>query len=232
MGTGRYADALTVIRPLVETNIPGWTCQALSVAVEAAIRTDDRDLAERCLHQLHERSTAAGNAWGLGLNARSHALVATSGDTAEALYLDAIAHHEGTSIITELPHTRLLYGEWLRRQGRRQDARAQLKVANDAFSTMGAEAFARRARAELAATGERVRRRTVETESNLTPQEAQVARLAAAGATNPEIAAKLFISANTVDYHLRKIYRKLGISSRRQLASLELYGRWTHEPTP
>jgi DNA-binding CsgD family transcriptional regulator len=126
-----------------------------------------------------------------------------------------------TSVATDLFHTHLLYGEWLRRVNRRQDARTELKTAFEAFSAMGAEGFAKRAQIELEVSGERVRRRSVETQSDITPQEAQVARLAAGGETNAEIAAKLFISANTVDYHLRKVFRKLSISSRRQLPSTQ-----------
>jgi len=230
LGTSRYADALAVLQPLVDAERPGWSGQALPLAVEAAVRTGDRGLAEQWVRELHRRATTAGTAWGLGLSARSHALIAPAGE-AESLYREAISQLERTSVAVDLAHSRLLYGEWLRRQGRRHDARTQLAAAHDMLSTMGADAFARRASSELAATGERVRRRTVDTQNDLTAQEAQVARLAATGATNPEIAASLFISANTVDYHLRKVYRKLGITSRRQLASRELHGRWTRDPS-
>ena len=230
LGVSRYADALAALRPLVDAERPGWTGQALPLAIEAAMRTGERTLAERCAHELHRRATAAGTAWGIGLSTRSHALIAPD-DEAEAFYRRAISQLERTSVAVDLAHSHLLYGEWLRRQGRRRDARAQLETAHDMFSTMGAAAFARRAHSELTATGARVRRRAVDTQNDLTAQEAQVARLAARGATNPEIAASLFISSNTVDYHLRKVYRKLGITSRRQLAGRELHGRWTRDPS-
>jgi DNA-binding NarL/FixJ family response regulator len=124
---------------------------------------------------------------------------------------------EQTSVATDLATTRLAYGEWLRRQNRRIDARNELRQAYEAFASMGAQRFAERARVELLATGERTRRRTEVTMGNLTPQESQIAKMASRGATNPEIAAQLFLSTSTVDYHLRKVYRKLGITSRRQL---------------
>jgi len=218
LGIGRYAGALAVLRPLVDVNRSGWSGLALPMAAEAAVRAGERELAERCVHELHRRATAAGTPWGLGLSARSQALIAPDRE-ADALYRQAIAQLERTSVAVDLAQSHLLYGEWLRRQGRRHDARAELRTAHESFSAMGADAFARRAGSELAATGARVRRRTVDAQDDLTPQEAQVARLAAAGATNSEIAAGLFVSANTVDYHLRKVYRKLGITSRRQLAS-------------
>jgi len=217
LSNGRYSDALEAIGPIIEANAPGFACQAFSIGIEAGIRADDRLIADHCMAELEVRATAAGTPWALGQLACAHALF-SSGDQAEQFYLEAISHLRVTSVATDLAHAHLVYGEWLRRENRRQDARAELKTAYDHFSEMGAECFAQRAQLELAATGEKVRRRSVETQSDLTPQEAQVARLAAGGATNAEIAAKLFISANTVDYHLRKVFRKLGVSSRRQLS--------------
>ena len=174
------------------------------------------DLAAAVLARLETRTLAAGTDWALGVLARSRAL-ARGGDVAEAHYREAVERLERTRIGVELARARLLYGEWLRREGRRVDARAQLRAAYEAFSRMGAEAFAERARRELVATGETVRRLTNETRDALTPQETQIARLAADGNTNPEIGAQLFISPRTVEYHLRKVFAKLVVSSRREL---------------
>jgi DNA-binding CsgD family transcriptional regulator len=218
---GRYQDALTAVRPVIEAGTPGWACQMFAPAVEAGLRAGDSAIADHALHQLEERASRSGTRWALGLLERCRALAAGTTDGAEAHFLQAIDHLERTSVATELAHAHLLYGEWLRRQKRRQDPRRHLRIAVDSFSSMGAEAFARRARTELAATGEKVRGRTAGDRNELTPQEAQVARLAATGATNQEIAAQLFISANTVDYHLRNVYRKLGIGSRRQLPAAD-----------
>jgi len=154
--------------------------------------------------------------WGLGLLARGRALLA-DGAEAEPLYRESLAYLERSGVATEQARTRLLYGEWLRRQRRRRDARAELRAAHDMLQAIGAGAFANRARVELLATGERVRARVPETRDRLTPHERQVALLAAEGQTNAAIAAQLFISPHTVAYHLRKVFGKLGISSRRQL---------------
>jgi DNA-binding CsgD family transcriptional regulator len=151
--------------------------------------------------------------WARGIEARVRALLG-EGETAESFYLESIAELSGTRVRLELARTHLLYGEWLRRERRRIDARKELRAALDAFSSMGAEAFARRAERELLATGEHARKRTVETRGQLTPQEAQISRLVAEGHTNREIAAQLFISPSTVEYHLRKVFRKLGVKTR------------------
>lgn len=224
LGHGRYEEALTSARHLTDEFLIGWTCQGLAITVESAVRVGDVDLARTCLRQLAERATAAATPWALGQLARAGALLAPD-EAAESLYQQALAELGRTSLATESAHTHLVYGEWLRRQNRRADARQTLGVAYEMFSSMGAGAFARRAHIELAATGERVRRRSVETQNDLTPQETQVARLASAGATNSEIAGRMFISANTVDYHLRKVYRKLGIASRRDLDAALQDGR-------
>jgi len=167
---------------------------------------------------LGERAAASGTPLCLGFLARSRALLANDA-SAESLYKEAIAHLTTPGTRTELARSYLLYGEWLRRQGRRRDARDQLRTAYEMFASMGMAAFAERARVELLATGERARRRTVETQSQLSPQEAQIARLAAKGIRNQEIASQLFISDRTVEYHLAKVFRKLGVSTRTQLAS-------------
>ncbi|MGO9836631.1 MAG: LuxR C-terminal-related transcriptional regulator [Polyangiaceae bacterium] len=217
LGSGRYPEALAAVEPLVANQQLGWTCLGLATAVEAAARTNQAERAARYLADLEERATAAGTDWALGQLARCRALVADDSD-AEDLYLEAIVRLESTTIATELAQARLNYGEWLRRRNRQTEARVVLHAAHDAFDTMGAKSFAARARAELAATGDNISRRAQRPVMDLTPQGAQAARLAATGATNAEIATRTFISANTVDYHLRKVYRKLGITSRRELA--------------
>jgi DNA-binding CsgD family transcriptional regulator len=154
--------------------------------------------------------------WSLGLEARTRALL-HEGPEAEALYVEAIERLGLTRIRMALARAQLLYGEWLRREGRRVDAREQLRAAHEAFGGMGAEAWAERARRELVASGETARRRTPDTRDLLTPQEAQIARLVSAGATNPEVGAQLFLSPRTVEWHLRNVFAKLGIASRKQL---------------
>jgi DNA-binding CsgD family transcriptional regulator len=215
LGQGRYGDALEHASVVFEADPVATGNLVLADMVEAAVRSGDTDAAQRAMGRLGERATASGTDWALGVSARSQALLA--GDVGEALYRDAIDLLEPTRLGVESARTHLLYGEWLRRQKRRTDARDELRIAEDMLEAMGAEAFAKRARDELLATGERARKRTVETSNDLTPQETHVAQLAASGDSNPEIAAQLYISVSTVEYHLRKVFRKLSVSSRRQL---------------
>jgi DNA-binding CsgD family transcriptional regulator len=189
--------------------------------IEAASRTGRGERAVEALEVLSESTQASGTPWALGVEARSRALV-TPDDAAEPLYLEAIALLKPTRLRFDLARAHLLYGEWLRRARRRLDARAELRLAYELFSGFGMEAFAERARVELLATGERARRRTVDASDQLTPQETQISVLAGKGHTNREIAAQLFISPSTVEYHLRKAFRKLDVTSRTQLANRPL----------
>ena len=189
----------------------------MTEVIEAAVRAGTPEVAADTRRRLAAMTRQSGTDWALGLAARSEALLA-EGPRAEELYVDAIDRLGRTRIAVDLARAHLLYGEWLRRQRRRIDARVELRVAHDLFSDFGMEAFAERARIELLATGERARERTVDTLDQLTPQEAQVAHLAAQGHTNRAIAAQLFISPSTVEYHLSKVFRKLDVKSRTQLA--------------
>jgi DNA-binding CsgD family transcriptional regulator len=215
-GLGRHDAAIEAAVRGSSDDDQGYTGQALTELVEAATRVGDRELATSALERLEPRTRAAGTDWALGLLARSRALT-SAGDAADAAYREAIERLGRTRIRIELARAHLVYGEWLRREGRRVDARTQLRLAHEQLTGFGAEAFAERARRELTATGEAVRRRAAAAHDVLTPQEAQIARLAADGQTNPEIGAQLFISPRTVEYHLRKVFDKLGVSSRREL---------------
>jgi ATP/maltotriose-dependent transcriptional regulator MalT len=213
-GLGRYEDALTAAEQCLEYPHAGYW--ALPELVEAAVRTEKPELAGEAVVRLSEMTRASGANWGLGIEARSRALL-SDGDAAEGLYNDAIDRLGQTRIRVELARAHLLYGEWLRRERRRLDARERLRTAHEMFIAMGMDAFASRAERELLATGERARKRTVETREELTAQEGQVARLARDGLSNPEIGARLFISPRTVEYHMHKVFNKLNISSRNQL---------------
>ena len=219
-GLGRYEDALAAAREAATDPLElGPTKWALAELVEAGVRSGNTDAAASAFEQLSAMTRASGTELALGIEAARGALLRDD-DTAEGLYRGAIERLGHTTIRVELARAQLLYGEWLRREGRRADARAQLRTAYEALAAMGVEAFADRARHELAATGETVRKRAVETRGELTAQEAHIARLAAEGLTSPEIAAALYLSPRTVEWHLRKIYTKLGVSTRRQLRRL------------
>jgi ATP/maltotriose-dependent transcriptional regulator MalT len=191
---------------------------ALPELVEAATRAGDRELACETLDRLTETTQPSGTDFALGIQARSRALV-SDGATADGLYRESIDRLSRTQLRPELARAHLLYGEWLRREQRRVEAREQLRIAYDHFTSIGMGPFAERSRRELSATGEKVRKRTAETRDELTSQERQIARLAGEGLSNAEIGARLFVSPRTVEWHLRKVYSKLGIRSRRELSS-------------
>jgi DNA-binding CsgD family transcriptional regulator len=215
---GRYAEALAAAQQAsAESPAVRFASWALVELIEAAVRSAAPERAAGALQRLADIARACRTDWALGAEARSRALV-SDGAAAENLYREAIDRFGRTRLRVDLARAHLLYGEWLRRQRRRRDARDQLGSAYEIFDSIGAAAFAERARIELRATGGHARQHTVETPDTLTAQEALIARLAADGASNPEIAAQLFISRATVAYHLRKVFTKLGISSRNQLA--------------
>ena len=189
---------------------------ALPELIEAAARSGHPGHAHDALEQLSELTRPAGTDWALGIEARCRALP-SEGANAERPYQEAIERLGRTRTRPELARAHLLFGEWLRRENRRVDARAQLRAAHELFVTIGMEAFAERAAKELLATGEMVRKRRVETRNDLTAQERQIAELARDGLSNPEIGARLFLSPRTVEWHLRKVFTKLGIRSRRDL---------------
>src|SRR5262249_7803834 len=218
-GLGRYEQALAMARQACDDDfelfIGAW---ALPELIEASVRSGKPELGSSAMERLTSATAAAGTDWALGIEARSRALL-DEGETVEASYRESVERLGSTRLRPELARAHLLYGEWLRRENRRVDARAQLHTAHDMFMAIGMEGFAERARIELLATGEKVRKRSVETRGQLTAQEAQIARLARDGYSNPEIGARLFLSHRTVEWHLHKVFSKLGVSSRRELGS-------------
>jgi DNA-binding CsgD family transcriptional regulator len=215
-GLGRHDAARDAAWRAFERDQVGFGPFVIPELAEAASRTGEREMVTAALKWLCERTRVTPTEWALGIEARVRALL-SEGDVAESFYRESIERLGRTRLRTELARAHLLYGEWLRREQRRIDARAQLRTAHEMFASMGADAFAERANRELLATGETVRKRTVETIVELTPQERQIARLARDGLTNPEIGTRLFISPRTVKYHLRKVFIKLDISSRNEL---------------
>jgi DNA-binding CsgD family transcriptional regulator len=216
-GLGRHDAARDAAWEAFQPDPIGYGTYLVPELAEAASKTADRAQLEFALEWLSERTRVISSGWASGIETRVRALL-SEGEVAESLYRQSIEHLSSTRARLELARTHLLYGEWLRRERRRLDAREHLRTALEAFTRMGAEAFARRAERELLAAGERAGKRTVDTLDQLTPKETQIARLAANGNTNREIAAQLFISPSTVEYHLRKAFRKLDVKSRTQLA--------------
>ena len=216
-GLARYKEAASAARQATSNTLNPWMSMwPMPELVEAAVRAGDLELARDALERLAETTQPCGNDVALGIEARCRALLSHGAD-ADDRYREAISRLSRTRLRPELARAHLVYGEWLRREDRRLHAREQLRTAHDMFAAIGMEAFAERARRELVATGETVHKRGTETFTTLTPQEAHIARLARDGLTNPEIGAQLFLSARTVEWHLRKIFTKLGISSRREL---------------
>ncbi len=215
-GLGRYADAFAAAGQARADSHLYMSMWALPELIEAAVRTSNTEVAAGALERLAESTSVGGTDWALGVEARSRALL-SEGEIADRLYREAIERLGRTRMRAELARAHLLYGEWLRRENRRTDAREQLRAAYQMLTAMGMEGFAERARRELLATGETVRKRTVETLTDLTAQEAQIAKLARDGHTNQEIAAQLFISPRTVEWHLGNVFTKLGITSRKDL---------------
>jgi DNA-binding CsgD family transcriptional regulator/tetratricopeptide (TPR) repeat protein len=224
-GLARYDEAASAVREYIWNINPWMSMWAMPELVEAAARAGDAGLARDALERLAETTRPCRNDAALGIEARCRALLSHGAD-ADDLYREAIDRLRCTRLRPELARAHLLYGEWLRRESRRVDARDQLRTAHDIFAAIGMEAFAERARRELTATGEKVRKRSAETRDQLTPQEEQIARLARDGLSNPEIGARLFLSSRTVEWHLRKVFTKLGIGSRHELkAALAQHGQ-------
>jgi DNA-binding CsgD family transcriptional regulator len=215
---GRYREALQPAQDAADATpelvVAGW---GLIELVEAAAKCGETNVAARALERIEERNSVVATDWGLGIEARSRALV-SSGEEAESLYREAIDRLGRTRLRPELARAHLLYGEWLHGENRRQDARAELRAAHDQFAAIGMDGFAHRARGELLAAGEKLVKQTVGTPDELRPQERQIAELARDGLSNPEIGARLFLSPRTVEWHLRHVFTKLGIRSRRELA--------------
>jgi DNA-binding NarL/FixJ family response regulator len=217
-GLSRYNDAFLAAEQVLEDQHEVMFSPLASVElIEAASRTGREVTAAPVLERLAEATSATGTDWAGAVEARCRAVLSRD-QAAETLYRQAIERLAPTALRLDLARTQLLYGEWLRRERRPREAREQLRAAHELFTEFGMDGFTDRARVELRATGERARKRTVETRIDLTPRETQISQLVAQGATNREIAEQLFVSPATVEYHLRKVFTKLGVKSRTQLA--------------
>ena len=216
-GSGRYELALGSAESAYEVLADlGFSMLILPELIEAATRCGMQERARAALRELLEATKSSTTRWAIGIGARAQALVGGD-EVAESYFYKSIDWLSGPRLEMELARTRLQYGEWLRRLNRRKDAREQLRAAFDMFVEMGASTFSERARRELLATGEVVRKRTDDARYQLTPQEAQIVSLVGEGHTNPEIGARLYLSHRTVEWHLRKVYQKLGVNSRKEL---------------
>jgi ATP/maltotriose-dependent transcriptional regulator MalT len=221
-GQCRYQEAMVAAQQGCEyPDDLGFAAWSMVELVEAAVRSNRAPEAVEAFDRLLQFTGRSNTDWALGIEARCRALL-EAGSKAEMLYCEAIERLGRTRVRTELARAHLLYGEWLRRVDRRSDARTQLRTAYEMLEHLGLEGFVERAKRELLATGETVRRRSVDTFQQLTPQESEISRLAGSGYTNSEIGLKLFISDRTVEWHLRKIFSKFGITSRRQLRDSHL----------
>jgi DNA-binding CsgD family transcriptional regulator len=220
-GVGGYAAALAAAERVWSSGELVHSTLVLPELIEAAVRAGAPERAAAALAELGPRARAGGTSWALGLEARSRALTST-GPAAEAGYREAIEHLGHCRMAAHLARAHLVYGEWLRREGRRRDAREQLRIAHDRLRTIGADGFAARAARELRAIGDKPRKRSEGPATGLTEHELHIARLVATGATSKEIGAQLFLSPRTIEAHLRNIYRKLGITSRRELRTMQL----------
>ena len=220
-GLGRHEQALTCARRVFAVDVLGYQTLALSEMAEAASRTGDAEALERARQWISIRARNTPTEWARGIDARVQALM-SEGHTAEGLYRTSIAHLDASGLRVETARAHLLFGEWLRREGRRRDAREELRIAHEMCSEMALSAFAERARRELLATGERVRKSSSRGTEPFTAQEAQITKLVQQGLSNPEIATRLFLSARTVEWHLRNVFLKVGVSARRQLRDMDL----------
>jgi DNA-binding CsgD family transcriptional regulator len=227
-GLARYNEAASAARQAAADSLNWWSMWVLPELVEAAVRAGEAELARDALERLAATTQPCGADFALGMEARCRALL-SEGAVADELYREAIERLGRTRLRPELARAHLLYGEWLRRENRRVEARAQLRTAHEMLAAVGMEAFAERARQELQATGEKVRKRTADTRDDLTAQERQIALLARDGLSNPEIGARLFLSARTVEWHLRNVFTKLGIRSRRELVNALADADWLRQ---